>query len=438
MVANAMRGITEGASRRDFFKLSGAAALAAGGAGMLSGCSSDGGDDQGLTHATWNVPASIASLKDLIKDYDGPGKPVSVTSTPADNPTSWLSTRLASDTAPEVMTWTYQTLGRFADKGLIDLSEYLPSDYGQDFLGSYWGGVTMKGGTFAVPLHTNGWGTFMNVDIMNKIGVDVPKGHADAWDWDEFEEIAREVKKATGKYAFSWFLVGSDTASRWLPVLYMHGGAVLNEDQSAPAIDSPEGIEAIEWTRTWFEDGLMSPSNSLKASKAQTAETLFANEQVGMMIASDFKMLAIKDKMPEEKWTVGPLFRDVEEATNLGGNALVVTSTAADPEAAAEYVKYMCSADSMKAFCEASSFVPARKSLVDEGLEWDYRPEAMQMFAQNSKLVPEAMASLETMPQFSEIAALMTDQLELCWTGQQASPDTATAISDGIKRILAK
>src|SRR5699024_8826879 len=112
-------------------------------------------------------------------------------------------------------------------------------------------------------------------------------------------------------------------------------------------------------------------------------------EQVGMMVASGFKMLALKDMMPKEKWSVGPLFRDVEKANNMGGNALVVTKDANDPEAAAEYVKYMCSKDSMAQFCEDSSFVPARVSLVDKGLDWAYRPDLMKVFAQGSKDLPE-------------------------------------------------
>lgn len=423
--------------RRELFKASGAAALAGTGTAVMAGCGGKGGDGE-LTHATWNVPASMATFEELITEYDDGGTPVTLTSTPAANPTSWLSTRLASDTAPDVLTWTYQNMGRFADGGLVDLSEYLPSGYGEKFLGPYWSAVEQNGGVFGVPLHTDGWGIFTNLDIMEQIGAEVPHDDSEAWSWDEFTQIATEMQKVTGKYAFSWFLVGPETASRWLPVLYMHGGSLLNADLTAPAIDSDEGVEAIEWSRTWFEDGLMSPENSLKASKAQTAETLFANEQVGMMIASDFKMLGLKDKLPEESWTVGPLFQDVGKATNMGGNALVVTSSAGDPEAAAKYVEYMCNDESMSRFCEESSFVPVREDLVGQDLDWVYRPELMTVFAENARTVPEEMVALQTMTSFSEMAGLLTDQLELCWTGQQKSQETATRISDGLKKILAK
>ena len=439
MERNDSQGLLNAASRRDFFKVSGAAALAASGAGILSGCGSDGGSGggggEGITHSTWNVEASIASFKDIISSYDGPGQPVTVTSSVGDDQISWFNTRVASDTAPDVMTWTYQDMGRFAGKGLIDNTEYIPDGYKDDFVQGYWSGVQQGDGIYGIPLHTAGWATYMNTDILDTIGVDVPAVD-DPWDWDKFHEVAVEMKKVTGEYAFSWFLSG--TSSRWLAVLYMHGGSVLNSDLTAPAIDSPEGVEAIEWSRKWFADGLMSPDNGLKASKSETGETLFANEQVGMMIASGFKMLALKDMMPKEKWTVGPLFRDVEKANNMGGNALVVTSSAQDPEACAEYIKYMCNKDSMAQFCEDSGFVPARTSLVDEGLDWSYRPDLMQVFAKGSKDLPDEMAALQTMPAYSEIELLLTNQLDLCWTGQQSSADTATAISDQLKGILAK
>lgn len=289
-------------NRRNLFKASGVAALGGTGAALLSGCGGGGsGGDGELTHATWNVPASIAAFEELIKGFDDGNTPVTLTSTPAENPNSWLSTRLASGTAPDVLTWTYQTMGKFADGGLVDLSEYFSPEFGEDFLGQYWSGVQMNGGLYGIPLHTAGWGTFMNLDIMEQIGAEPPEDDTEGWGWDEFIEIATEMKKVTGKYAFSWFHVGPETAQRWLPVLYMHGGSLLNSDLTAPTIDSDEGVEAIEWTRTWYADGLMSPENSLKASKAQTAETLFGNEQVGMMIASGFKMLAVKDKLPSRR-----------------------------------------------------------------------------------------------------------------------------------------
>lgn len=421
-------------TRRRLLQASSAAAVAAG-TGLLAGCGGGSGSDE-LTHATWNVPASMDTFKDLIKDFDD--AKVTLTATPSDNSVSWLSTRLASHTAPDVLTWTYQNMGRFTDGGLVDLSDYLPDDYGEKFLGQYWSAMKEKDGVFGVPLHTDGWGTFMNLELMEKIGATPPKDESEAWSWEEFTEIATEMKKATGKYAFSYFLVGPETGSRWLPVLYMHGGKLLNDDLTAPAIDSDEGVEAIEWSRTWFADGLMSPENSLKASKGPTAETLFADEQVGMMIASDFKMLALKDKLPEEKWTVGPLFQDVGKATNMGGNALVVSTSAKNPELAAEYVKYLCDDDGMSAFCENSSFVPVRENLVEKQLDWVYRPELMSVFAENARTVPEEMVALETMTQFSEIAGHLTDQLELCWTGQQKAKETATKISDGLEDILAK
>jgi multiple sugar transport system substrate-binding protein len=424
-------------SRRRFLALTAAAA----GSAALAGCGSGSGSGtKNLTLSSWNIPTDLESYKKIAATYTKahPDVTTEIQVTASGNFNEWFSSRLAAGNAPDVLRMAYQDIGTYVGKGgLVNLSEFLPQGYGDAFLPAYWATVAQHDGIYGLPQHTDGWGIYLNTSVMSQIGVEPPQAIEEAWGWDTFISVAREVKKATGQNAFSWFFSGPITGWRWLPVLYMHGGKLVDLDSMAPAIDSPEGVEAIEWSRTWYAEGLMSPSNTIKGSQVDTAPNLFVNKQVGMMICSDFQMNTIKGKLPDEQWTVAPLFKDVTSATNMGGNALVITKSADDPAAAEKFAEFVCNPENMTSFCEQSAFVPVREDLVGKDLQWVYRPELMKIFAANAATLSPEVAKLQSLPQFGSINQVLSDQLDLCWTGQQSSADTAKKISEGIKTALA-
>ena len=425
-------------SRRNFLAIAGGGAAA----GLLGACSSGSGSGAGarMTLSSWNIPADLTSYKKIAADYAQahPGTNIDVQVTVADNFDAWLSARLAANNAPDILRLQYQDVGKYAKLGgLVDLREYFPKNYGDDFLAPYWGTVDIAGGLYGVPHQTDGWGIYLDNEIMAKVGADVPTKLEDAWGWDEFLTLAREVKKATGKYAFSFFFAPPVAGWRWLPFLYMHGGALLTPDLKSPAIDSPEGVEAIAYAQTWFKEGLIPPSNSVKGSQGNTAETLFIQHQVGMMISSDFKTTALRGKLPDERWTTTYLPKDEKVTTNLGGNALVVTKSAKAPAEAAKFAETVCNPKNMKYFCEQGQLVPVRKEFIGKQLEWVYRPDLMKRFSEQAATLLPEMAQLQALPEFGSINQILTDQLDLCWTGQQSPSETAKKIADGIKSRLA-
>ena len=218
----------------------------------------------------------------------------------------------------------------------------------------------------------------------------------------------------------------------------MQGGSLLQDDLKTPAIESPEGVEAIAWCQNWYKEGLIPPSNSIKGSQIDTANNFFVKRGVGMMVSSDFNMATLKGQIPEDRWTATYLFKDAKPATNMGGNALVVTRSAGDnEEEAAKFVEFVCNPDNMKYFCDQSLFVPVRQDLVGKTLDWVYRPDLMKRFSEQAATLSPEMARLQSLPQFGAMAQVLTDQLDLCWSGQQSPQDTAKAISDGVKRALA-
>src|SRR3712207_4830567 len=68
--------------------------------------------------------------------------------------------------------------------------------------------------------------------------------------------------------------------------------------------------------------------------------------------------------------------------------------------------------ENMRYFCRNSQFLLVRKSLIEQGIDYSYRPDAMRKFLEQAKTIPDHMAGVETLPAFNQINALLEDQLE--------------------------
>jgi len=410
-----------------------------GGAAATPAASGSDSGPANLVLSSWNNPGDLDSFKKIADAYHTQHANVSidVQVTPSDNFDQWFGTRLAGGQAPDIMRIQYQQLGRYVQNGgLIDISKYLPDNYASQYLPTFWGSVQVNGGVYGIPEHTDTFATFYRTDVMQKIGITPPDSLDKAWHWDEFIDIARKVKAATGQYAFGYGYSGANTAYRWLPLLYMHGGKLLADDFKAPAIDSPEGVSALEWTQNLYKEGLVPPNNTIKGSQSTTARQYFIDGVIGMMLHGDWQLQTLKTALKDTDWGVTFMIQDKGKASDLGGNALAITKDAKNPKAAVDALLFIQNPQNTESFITDNVYIPVLASLAQKQIQYQYRPDVMQRFVQQAGTVPQSMAKVETLPQFADINLALADQLDLCITGQQTPAQTATAISDAVKKIM--
>jgi multiple sugar transport system substrate-binding protein len=382
--------------------------------------------------SSWNNPGDLTSFKKFADDYHAqrPNVTIDVQVTPSDNFDEWFGTRLAGGQAPDIIRVQYQQLGRYIQNGgLIDISKYLPDNYGSQYLPTFWGSVSVNGGVYGVPEHTDTFATFYRTDVMQKIGVTPPDSLDKAWTWDQFLDIARKVKSATGQYAFGYGFSGANTAYRWLPLLYMHGGKLIADDGKTPAIDSQEGVSALEWTQNMYKEGLIPPNNIIKGSQSTTARQYFIDGVIGMMLHGDWQLQTLQTAMKDPDWGVTYMIQDKGKASDLGGNALAITKDAKNPKAAVDALLFVQNPQNTESFVTDNVYIPVLASLAQKQIQYAYRPDIMQRFVQQAGTVPQTMAKVETAPQFADVNLALADQLDLCFTGQQSPTQTATAIT---------
>jgi multiple sugar transport system substrate-binding protein len=430
---------SRGLTRRQFLTTS---AGAGAGLVLLGGCgggSAGSGSGSGqLTFQTWaSTSGEKKGFRGLVERFEkkNPNASVNLEIVPGDQQYEKLDTRLAAGTGPDLARMQYQAIGRYSSQGaLVDISEYLDGDEGSAFTPAFWQAVQYEGKPYALPHHTDTFAVFYNTGIFNKLGIEVPKSLDQSWTWDEFIHVAKQIKdKGAAKYPFAMNWQTAGAAYRWMSFLFQHGGQLLNDSLSGPAIDDSAGIETIAWNQSWFQDQLVPPSTSIKSE--ELIESLFANETIAMMLQGDWLIPYLVDSMKAD-WGVTYMIRDAEMASDMGGNAVGVTRDSGNPELAAEFVNFIASEKQMAQFCVDAQFIPVRKSLVEQGLDYTMRPKEMAVFVEQSKTVPETMAAEQTIPKFNEINQVLADELELAFKSGQSPKTTAKNIASESKDIL--
>jgi ABC-type glycerol-3-phosphate transport system substrate-binding protein len=409
-----------------------------GGSSSSGGGGGGGGDPRKGTveFTTWGSDAELQAFKAIIADFqrENPGATVRLREVPFEEVRQNVDAGLEAGKAPDLFRVTYQDIGFYSSQeALVDLSEYLSDPSGKAFVPALWEAVSFEGKPYGLPQHTDVSALVYNKAMLEKAGIrSVPEQLEDAWSWQEFTDAARKVRDAhPGKYGFAmnWQLGGS---YRWLNWQWQAGGRLLNDDLSAPELDTPATRKTLEFFQSWYQDELV-PDNS--TPKGAYPDETFPSGLFGMVFAGDFLLPSLRDTVKRFEFGAMPLPRDVEAATDLGGNAVVVTRDSKNPALAARFADYLASEKQMRRFCEISGTLPTRESLVEAELDYGAISEYMPVYQRQATTLPEDMVKSVTVPRFTQINNGFTDQLEALVKGTSVD-DTIGAMSSTLQDNL--
>lgn len=432
-------------SRRSLFR--GAAGLS--GAALLTGCAGFGGGGNGggggggggnsLSMVTWGQDAEQAAFRRLAQAFqERTGATVDLRIVPYAEMFTTIDAQLQDGSAPDVFRVDYPSLGSYSSAGqLLDLTDHLDDELTGDLIPAFHEAVKFDGRPYGVPHQTDTTATIYRVDLLREAGItSVPDRLEDAWTWEEFDDVLTQLEKSlpgdVAPYSYMWQQGG---AFRWLNWVFQAGGRLLDQDLTAAAIDSAAGRRALETTRALYERGLV-PANSSPKSNIY-ADDAFVGGTTAMGALGNFVLPAVDTAVGSRfEWAATYHPRDVRAASDLGGNALVVTEQARNPELAGEFLRFMMEPENQRSFCEESIELPTRQSLTEAQLNFAVRPDLAPVFAQQaSTLTPEDVAQV-TVPDFGRINTVLQDQLEQCFVGGRSVQDTLAGISEQVDGIL--
>jgi multiple sugar transport system substrate-binding protein len=389
-----------------------------------------------LTLSVWAGKAESDGFNALIAKYQAknPNVTIRLEIIPFGQFYQSIDTRLAGRQAPDVFRVTYPQIGRYAmAKGAVDLSGHIDADYGKAFTPAIWDAVNYQGKPYALPHHTDTLALFYNIEALEKIGVQVPTKLDDAWTWARFIEVARALKaKSIGNFPFAsaW---QNGSSHRWLIYLYQHGGRLLGPNFDTVEADNAAGIETVAWTQSWFKEGLVPPSSSVKSSEA--IQNLFVNGTIPLMIYGNWQIPFV-EQQAKFKWGVTYLPRDIAMADDMGGTCLAVSRDTKNRDTAIDFVKFVASEEAMREFVDIGQFLPVRTALVNGGQTYRLRPDEMKVFVNQTTTIPSHLARTITHPAWGKFNPRLTDELDLAFTSGQAADVTAKNIAAHVRNIL--
>lgn len=354
---------------------------------------------------------------------------------PSNTYVNQLDTMIAGKNWPDVIRYTYQRLGKFKEADvMLDLTNMISKESVDDLLPAYKAALTSNGKLVGMPHHTDTIALFYNKEMLAKSGIRIPKSVSDGWTWDELKQYAKKLKEDNKlDYAFGG-IWEKGSGYRYLPFMYMNGGAILSKDGKQITIDSPKALEAIQLYSDLRKDNLISKT----AFTQETQNNMnFVAKKLAFVFAGSWHLSYMQENMPDN-WGVTYMPQVGGKTTSdMGGNGLFAYKGTKYPKAAAIFIDYITNKDNMKAFCEAGNFLPVRQSLIKEGLNYSSFKDEMKVFSNIVSTIDDKLASDETSTRFQQLNVIFSEKMDpIAVNGSVTAKDTVKAMKDEMQAAL--
>lgn len=392
-----------------------------------------------VTLTTWASDTEKAAFQKLAADFTAArGATVKVEILPYNQIRTVVDRRLQANQPPDLFRVGYTDIGGYADKGVLaDLSDHIDAGFGATFFPALWGAVQYDGAPIGVPHHTDTSALVFNKAHLKKAGIaSVPDKLESAWTWEELVDVLTKIKAAdvgAEPFAFNYQLYG---AYRWFNTLFQAGGTVLDPTLKNVTLDTAQAKKALEWTQGLYAKGLH--AKSILVKRPTYPDDIFPTQKLSMIQAGDFLLPSLDDAIKKKfEWGATFLPQDAAMATDLGGNAIVVTDQSKNQDVAIEFAKFIVNEKNMKYWCEKTGELPVLNSLAEAKLDYAVRSDLMPVFQKQATTFPEALVKTSTLPSFTGINQALIDNMDQYLSNPSASVDTViSGLTSGIKKVL--
>lgn len=332
---------------------------------------------------------------------------------------------LQTGTAPDVVACALDWVTTFGSAGLLaPLDEYIAAD-GVD-TGMYVQGAldasTIDGQLYGLPFRSETYTLFYNKDLLSAAGYDAPPET-----WEQVKEMAAAI---TTEDVAGYGLVGTNFGNfsfQYITMLRSSGGDILNADNTASALNTPEGLKAAQL----YKDLLPFAPASVLENDNIANRNLFASGKVAMYMSGIYDAPEIDKANPDLNYSTAmvPVSEGSERQSILGGWSVAIPETCENKEAAWKFVKFITSPEVAKLYTNTFTGTgdPAEAFA-------DYPADILDS---NS----EALNYAKALPPVAPIVGIRTaifDNLVLTLTDSATVEDAVAQLSDAVNALLAE
>ena len=337
--------------------------------GGASGPPATGGGDEGgvagnLSTLGFSLPDRHATARIDVFQDEFPN--VGLTVTQGDLDEQVFLSAVASGEPPDLVYMARNKLGTYVAQGVIepltDCIENAGIDTAQ-YREAALNQVTVDGTIYGIPEFYNNRILFINNAVLEEAGTSADE--VDWSDWDAIAELNEQLAEVDGDNVSR---IGFDPKlPEFLPLwTYANGGAMLSEDGTESLLDTPEVIEALEFT-AGLHEAYGGRENFIAFRDTWDffgAENQFVQNQLGAFPMEQWYIGVLAENSPDVDITFQPfLSRDGEPITYADGNAWAIPVGAANPEAACEFMRVMTETETWVTAAQAQADFRAESDL---------------------------------------------------------------------------
>jgi trehalose/maltose transport system substrate-binding protein len=252
----------------------------------------------------------------------------------------------------------------------VDLKNY----YKEDEIAAYFPRIiqnnTVNGKLVSIPVYTDAGLLFYRTDLLEKYGYDAPPTT-----WEELAAMARKIQegeRAAGNKDFHGFVfqgkASESVTCNALEWIYSYGGGTIVEPDKNVTINNPKAIKALDAARSWV--GTISPVGVTTYGEEEARNVWQAGNACFMRnwpyayaLGADPKS-AVSGKFDVTVLPKGGA--DGHHVACLGGWQLMLSEYSKVPDAAADLIRYLSSAELQKKRTILWSVLPTRPALYSD------------------------------------------------------------------------
>lgn len=243
----------------------------------------------------------------------------------------------------------------FVDKGMLTpLNQFIRDpEVGlseaeiADFFPEIWERLIVGDEIYALPADNAQYGLYYNRALFDRWNAAHPEERIEfptsEWTWDDLARAARlltirDARGRTTQYGIMFDL----WAWPFMAFLHQAGGTLWDEDATTTLIDSPQGVEALEYLVSVIPEDAPIKAIGLAESAASPAQ-LFKVGSLAMMLDGSWRAPNLELDNPDLDYAVAPLPRGRKRAVVSGSVLWGISAHSANPRKAWEMIKWMTS-----------------------------------------------------------------------------------------------
>ena len=312
----------------------------------------------------WAMGTEGEELGGFVEDFqkDNPDAEVNVTAIPWEAAHDKLASAITSGKTPDVSLIGTTWMGEFAEAGGLDPTpEGLVDE--ADFFEGAWGSTVVNDTSYGVPWYVETRVLYYRKDLAEKAGwSEAPKT------WDELKTFTKDLQ-SKGGVEHGINLQPGQTGS-WqsvLPFAWSNGAQMTNDSGTEYTIDSPEMTEALEYYKSFFDEGIAGPTRLLDPGELESG---FAKGEFGSFISGPWHTGLVEDAgVTQDQYAVAPLpGKDAAPGTSfVGGGDLAVFKDSDNRESAWKLVRWLSQPEVQQDWYTTMGSLPAVKASWESG-----------------------------------------------------------------------